>query len=80
MLGVIVYLISPLDLIPDFLLLFGLVDDVIIVAFAVNWIIKRLPPEVFGQTSNAGSQADFSQADFNEEPESATIDGTSRRL
>ncbi|RUR57174.1 YkvA family protein [Vreelandella populi] len=36
------YLVMPFDLIPDFLLLIGLVDDVIIVGWLLNRIDQRL--------------------------------------
>lgn len=38
MLAALVYLISPLDLIPDVLLLLGLVDDVVV----VGWLLTRV--------------------------------------
>jgi uncharacterized membrane protein YkvA (DUF1232 family) len=38
MLAAVVYLLSPLDLIPDFLLVIGLVDDV----FIVGWMLTRV--------------------------------------
>jgi len=34
----LVYLVSPLDLIPDFLMIIGLVDDV----FIVGWLLTRV--------------------------------------
>ena len=34
----LVYLVSPLDLIPDFLMILGLVDDV----FIVGWLLTRV--------------------------------------
>jgi uncharacterized membrane protein YkvA (DUF1232 family) len=45
MIGVVVYLVSPIDILPDFLPLLGIVDDVALVAFAVNWIARRLPKD-----------------------------------
>lgn len=36
------YLVMPFDLIPDFLLLIGLVDDVVIVGWLLNRIDQRL--------------------------------------
>ncbi len=75
MLGVVAYILLPIDIIPDFLLLFGLIDDVLIVAFTVNWIIRKLPKEIFEQETS------HQQAPNNEfEGDGITIDGTSRRL
>ncbi|WP_251976638.1 YkvA family protein [Salinicola avicenniae] len=34
----VVYLVSPLDLIPDFIMILGLVDDV----FVVGWLLTRV--------------------------------------
>ncbi|WP_281719245.1 YkvA family protein [Pandoraea apista] len=42
----VVYLISPFDLIPDFVPVFGLLDDVIVIGMVVHWLIKRLPADV----------------------------------
>lgn len=40
------YLISPIDFIPDYLPLMGLVDDVAIVPAALLYIMRLLPPVV----------------------------------
>jgi uncharacterized membrane protein YkvA (DUF1232 family) len=42
----ILYLLSPIDLIPDFIPFFGYVDDIIIVPLLLNLSIKLLPAEV----------------------------------
>src|SRR5450432_2491701 len=42
----ILYLLSPIDLIPDFIPFFGYVDDIIIVSLLLNLSIKLLPAEV----------------------------------
>jgi len=39
----VLYVLSPLDLIADFIPVLGWVDDVVIVSFAVSWIVSRLP-------------------------------------
>lgn len=44
--ALVVYAISPIDLIPDVIAVFGLADDVILIPLAVRQIIKRLPPHV----------------------------------
>jgi uncharacterized membrane protein YkvA (DUF1232 family) len=40
------YLVSPIDLIPDFLPGIGQVDDLVIAAFALDQILNRVPDEV----------------------------------
>ncbi|WP_338121091.1 YkvA family protein [Virgibacillus halodenitrificans] len=37
------YFIFPFDLIPDFLLLFGLIDDVVITSFVFERLVKIAP-------------------------------------
>jgi uncharacterized membrane protein YkvA (DUF1232 family) len=44
--GMALYLLSPIDLIPDFLPLVGVVDDLVVLPLALRWIIKRLPDPV----------------------------------
>lgn len=44
--GLIAYIASPLDLIPDFIPLIGKIDDIAIVLFAMNKIINEVPEEV----------------------------------
>ena len=40
----LVYLASPIDLVPDFLPVIGYVDDVLIVAWALRWLIRAARP------------------------------------
>src|SRR5689334_9772388 len=43
----VVYVISPIDLIPDFVFpLFGFADDVAVMWFALRWFVQACPPEV----------------------------------
>lgn len=42
--AIVLYLISPIDLIPDALPFFGVIDDLIIVPAAIRWLLNRLPP------------------------------------
>lgn len=44
--GLVLYAISPIDLIPDFIAILGIADDVILIPLAVHQILKRLPPHV----------------------------------
>ncbi len=73
MLSVVAYVISPIDLLPDFLVGLGIVDDVLLVAIAMNWIVKKLPREIFSKQQKPSPQSKFDE-------DGSTIDGTSRRL
>jgi uncharacterized membrane protein YkvA (DUF1232 family) len=46
------YVLSPVDIIPDVLPLIGVVDDLVLVPLAIRWLLKRLPPEI-AQTASA---------------------------
>lgn len=43
---IVLYVLSPIDLIPDVLPVIGLIDDVVLVPLAIRWLLKRLPPEI----------------------------------
>lgn len=53
--GIVLYVLSPIDVIPDFLPLVGVLDDVVIVPFAIRWLLRRLPPEVANACAPARS-------------------------
>ena len=40
------YVLSPVDLLPDVLPFVGVVDDIVLVPLAIRWLLKRLPPEI----------------------------------
>ena len=40
------YLVSPIDLIPDFIPFAGWIDDLVLVPLMVSWIVRYLPPHV----------------------------------
>ena len=42
----VIYLLSPVDLIPDFIPFFGYIDDVVIVPLLLNMAIRLLPADV----------------------------------
>ena len=68
MLLVPLYLISPIDLIPDVLPFAGWLDDLVIVPMLVSWIVRLLPLEV---TARPAPQS---------RARGSVIEGTSRRL
>jgi uncharacterized membrane protein YkvA (DUF1232 family) len=41
--GIVLYLVSPVDLIPDVVPFFGVVDDIVLVPLAIRWLYRRLP-------------------------------------
>ena len=43
----VAYALSPIDLIPDFIPVLGLLDDVILLPLLITLIIKLLPADVF---------------------------------
>jgi uncharacterized membrane protein YkvA (DUF1232 family) len=47
--GLVLYLISPLDLLPDVVPVVGLVDDLVLVPLVMRWMLNRLPAHLSGQ-------------------------------
>lgn len=50
------YLISPIDLLPDFALLFGWADDLALLMVAVPFLVKRLPAAVRARAERAAGR------------------------
>ena len=46
---VVAYAVSPIDLIPDFIPVLGLLDDLILVPMGIALCIKLIPPEVLAE-------------------------------
>jgi uncharacterized membrane protein YkvA (DUF1232 family) len=44
--GLLLYLASPLDLIPDFIPVLGQLDDLLVASLAVWWFLRVCPPAV----------------------------------
>jgi uncharacterized membrane protein YkvA (DUF1232 family) len=40
------YLVSPIDLVPDFVPVLGVVDDLVLVPLVLRWLLARLPASV----------------------------------
>jgi uncharacterized membrane protein YkvA (DUF1232 family) len=47
---VVLYVLSPIDLIPDWIPVVGWVDDFVVVTFALRWLLRLLPPELVQET------------------------------
>ena len=41
--GLLLYLLSPIDLIPDMLPFVGVVDDLVLLPLAIRWLLSQLP-------------------------------------
>ena len=46
MLLVPAYLISPIDILPDFIPVLGWLDDIVVIPLLVSWIVGMLPQKV----------------------------------
>ncbi|HET8745922.1 MAG TPA: YkvA family protein [Ramlibacter sp.] len=43
---IVLYVLSPIDLIPDAIPFLGAMDDLVLVPLAIRWLLKRLPPGI----------------------------------
>ena len=50
-LGVVAYVIWPVDLIPDFIPIIGVMDDIVLVPLAIRFLLDRLPAGLREQIS-----------------------------
>lgn len=48
---IVLYVLSPIDLIPDFLPVIGVVDDLMLVPLAIRWLLRRLPQDIVQATA-----------------------------
>ena len=44
--AIVLYLLSPIDLVPEMIPVLGVVDDLVIVPMALRWLLSRLPTHV----------------------------------
>ena len=76
MLLVPLYLISPIDLVPDFIPILGVMDDFIIIPILMSWLVSMLPLEVVGEKARASTGERRPNARY----DGSTIDGNARRM
>ena len=50
----VLYVVSPMDLIPDVVPLLGVVDDLVLVPLAIRFVLRRLPPAVRADIGHRG--------------------------
>jgi uncharacterized membrane protein YkvA (DUF1232 family) len=43
---IVLYVLSPIDIIPDFIPVIGFMDDLVLVPLAIRFLLNRLPPEI----------------------------------
>jgi len=68
--ALVLYIVSPVDLIPDLLPVIGVLDDLVLVPLALRWLLARLPEPIrryaqdraAGKASTAASEADSARA------------------
>lgn len=41
--GIAIYLLSPIDLVPDVIPIIGVLDDIVLVPLAIRFLLNRLP-------------------------------------
>ena len=70
MLIVPLYLVSPIDLIPDFIPIAGWLDDIVIIPLLVSWLVSLLPQPARARSTYRPPSDD----------DGPVIDGTARRL
>ena len=51
---IVLYVISPIDLIPDFIPGIGMLDDMVLVPLAIRFLINRLPAHIAQAAAGRG--------------------------
>jgi uncharacterized membrane protein YkvA (DUF1232 family) len=49
---IVLYVLSPVDLIPEVLPVIGVIDDLVLVPLAIRWLLRRLPPDIARAAAN----------------------------
>ncbi len=70
----ILYVLSPIDLIPDFILGLGQVDDLAVVFFSIRFFIEMCPPDIVEEHRRALAFSHTPPAD----PQEDVVEGSYR--
>lgn len=65
-LGVAIYVISPIDLVPDFIPVIGVLDDIVLVPLAIRFLLKRLPAFIRADIEREARRKAAPMADIHE--------------
>ena len=57
--GIIAYALSPIDLIPDFIPVLGLLDEMVLLPAGILLLLKMIPPEVMEEYRRNASLTPF---------------------
>jgi len=49
---IVLYVVSPIDIIPEFIPFVGAVDDVLVLTVGVRWLLSRLPAHIVADIRN----------------------------
>ena len=55
--GIAAYALSPIDLIPDFIPVLGILDDLVLLPLAIVVVLKLIPAEVMAESRAKAAQA-----------------------
>lgn len=44
--GLVIYVVSPIDLVPDMIPLLGIADDLVLVPLGVRFLLSKLPAQI----------------------------------
>jgi uncharacterized membrane protein YkvA (DUF1232 family) len=47
----VLYVLSPIDLIPDAIPFIGALDDIVLIPLVIRWMLKRLPAHIAADTA-----------------------------
>ena len=82
--GLVAYALSPIDLIPDFIPVLGLLNDLVVLPLGLLLLIRLLPPGVWSDaleqsTTGSDASAPAGSAAAPEHPATAELRGQARR-